>query len=52
MSAQRKPAMPTVGLLQGRPYTPAADTDIRKTFALFGWKPKEKQTCATTGKRS
>jgi hypothetical protein len=47
----KPPTLPTVSLLQGRPYTRAIETDIRKTFALFGWKPKE-QTCATSSRPS
>lgn len=30
---------PRVGLLNGQPYTPAASTDIRRTWALHGWLP-------------
>jgi hypothetical protein len=49
MTEQRQPTLPTVSLLQGRPYTDSWNTDIRRTFALFGWQPKEKPSCATTG---
>lgn len=33
-------------LLSGKPYTPAAKTDIRETFKRLGWTPpsKAKQT--------
>lgn len=30
---------PSRGLLQGCDYTPARLTDIRETWARFGWKP-------------
>ena len=35
--AMRKPEPKT--LLEGKPYTNAASTDIRKTFAKLGWVP-------------
>lgn len=30
---------PTQLLVNGRPYTPAAATDITKTWLRFGWQP-------------
>lgn len=35
-------------LLTGKPYTNAAQTDIRQTFKAFGWVPptEARQTCA------
>ena len=34
---------PTHPLLQGRPYTPAAATDITKTWLRHGWQPPCRQ---------
>lgn len=41
---QKKPqqAQP-MSLLDGKPYTPAAATDIRETFRRFGWVGPEEQ---------
>lgn len=39
-----KRTMPTQPLLQGRPYTPAAATDITKTWLRHGWQPPCRQT--------
>lgn len=40
-----KKTLPTTDLSRGRPYTPAASTNVRLTWALFGWQPpsREKQ---------
>jgi hypothetical protein len=35
---------PTQPLLQGRPYTPAAATDITKTWLRHGWQPPCRQS--------
>ena len=51
MTVQRR-TEPTVSLLQGRPYTDSLNTDIRRTFALFGWQPREKPSCAMSSKHS
>jgi hypothetical protein len=37
MAAKR--VNPTESLLGGRPYTPAASTDVAKTWLSFGWVP-------------
>lgn len=34
---------PTQPLAQGRPYTPAAATDITKTWERFGWVPPDRR---------
>jgi hypothetical protein len=36
---QVKRITPTQSLLCGRPYTPAASTDVAKTWLNFGWVP-------------
>ena len=41
MTAKR--VEPTQPLLQGRPYTPAAATDITKTWLRHGWQPPSRQ---------
>lgn len=35
-----KPIIPSKTLLQGADYTPAAATDVSKTWRKFGWLPK------------
>ena len=35
---------PSHPLLQGRPYTPAAATDVTKTWLRYGWQPPCRQT--------
>lgn len=35
----KQPVMPSVGILEGAPYTPAAHTDVRTTWRKHGWKP-------------
>lgn len=42
MAAKR--TEPTQPLLNGRPYTPAAATDITKTWLRHGWQPPCKHT--------
>ncbi len=39
---KRKQAQP-MSLLDGKPYVPAAATDIRETFRRFGWIGPEEQ---------
>jgi hypothetical protein len=34
---------PTELLTNGRPYTPAAATDVTKTWARFGWVPPSRK---------
>lgn len=41
---QVKRTVPTQPLLQGRPYTPAAATDVAKTWLRHGWQPPCRQT--------
>jgi hypothetical protein len=42
MNAKRtEPKQP---LLQGRPYTPAAATDVTKTWLRHGWQPPCRQS--------
>jgi hypothetical protein len=38
-----KPITPTLPLANGRPYTPAAATDITKTWCRFGWVPPDRK---------
>ena len=40
---QVKRTVPTQPLLQGRPYTPAAATDVAKTWLRHGWQPPCRQ---------
>jgi hypothetical protein len=41
MNAKR--VNPTQSLLLGRPYTPAASTDVAKTWLNFGWVPPNRE---------
>lgn len=40
---QVKQTIPTLPLAQGRPYTPAAATDITRTWERFGWVPPDRK---------
>jgi len=40
---QNKPIEPTQPLVNGRPYTPAASTDVTKTWSRFGWVPPNRR---------
>jgi hypothetical protein len=40
---QVKRTTPTQSLLCGRPYTPAAATDVVKTWLNFGWVPPSRE---------
>jgi hypothetical protein len=42
MNARR--TMPSHPLLQGRPYTTAAATDVTKTWLRHGWQPPCRQS--------
>jgi hypothetical protein len=45
-----KPAIPTKTLLQGADYTPAAATDVTKTWRRFGWLPKHEMDAQAQAK--
>ena len=34
---------PTTDLSRGRPYTPAAATNVQQTWVLFGWKQPDRE---------
>ncbi len=38
-----KTITPSLPLANGRPYTPAAATDITKTWERFGWVPPDRK---------
>lgn len=40
---QSKRVNPSQPLLQGRPYTPAAATDVVKTWLRYGWQPPSRE---------
>lgn len=48
---QVKRTVPSHPLLQGRPYTPAAATDVVKTWLRHGWQPPCRHTQEQTKAR-
>ena len=41
---------PAIGLLEGREWVPANNTDVQKTWRKFGWKPIAELKAESKGK--